>query len=645
MPTRLAALFGLLVLAVPAATAGGDMERILSYHSDIQVQANGTLTVTETIKVHAALDKIKRGIYRDFPVRYVGRDRSRVIVPFQVLRVQRDGLDEPWHSENKGNYKRIYVGRKNVFLKTGVYTYAITYKTGRQLGFFKDHDELYWNVTGNDWIFPIEKASATITLPGGVPAGEVGLEAYTGRKGAKGKNYVASLNNAGKAQFRTTRALGRGQGLTVVVTFPKGIVVEPIASQKLQWLLSDNAMILAALVGLATVGIYFVAVWTQVGVDPPKGTATAIFEPLEGMCPASLRYILRMGFDKVCFTAAVLNLAVKGCLTIEDEDGEYALARVDATDESQLSVGEKKVASRLFAGRPIVELDNKNHVVFQKGIRELKKVLANTYKGRYFFANLKWFAPGVILSVATLAAVAVIGAFVEGRPEVAFISIWLTFWTFGMFFLIGRVVSSWKAVRSPSRGALAKRGGAVFMTLFSIPFVAAEIGVLGFLVHMTSIWLLPILVGIGLLNAWFYHLLKRPTVEGRELMDRIEGFRVYLASAGQEPLSYAHAPQRTPELFEKYLPYALALDVENAWAEKFSDVLQQATVAVHQGRYRPCWYRGGTWRTAEAEGFASSFAGSFSGALSSASTAPGSSSGSGGGSSGGGGGGGGGGGW
>lgn len=145
------------------------------------------------------------------------------------------------------------------------------------------------------------------------------------------------------------------------------------------------------------------------------------------------------------------------------------------------------------------------------------------------------------------------------------------------------------------------------------------------------------------LNVWFYRLLKRPTVGGRKVMDQVEGFGMYLCTAEQSQLEFAHPPERTPELFEKYLPYALALDVENTWAESFSDVLARAGEGGQP--YTPTWYRGVGWSTLGAAGFASATASSLTGALSSAGTAPGSSSGFGGGGSSGGGGGGGGGGW
>ncbi|MFW6125342.1 MAG: DUF2207 family protein [Pirellulales bacterium] len=159
--------------------------------------------------------------------------------------------------------------------------------------------------------------------------------------------------------------------------------------------------------------------------------------------------------------------------------------------------------------------------------------------------------------------------------------------------------------------------------------------------------MVPLVAGLVALNWRFWHWIKQPTVEGRRIMDEIDGFRMYLATAEGEFLQRLHPPEQTPELFERYLPYALALDVENEWAEKFSDLLSRAAQAPAEGDgYRPAWYVGPHWNASAPGTFASSLAVSLGGAIASSATAPGSSSGGGGGgSSGGGGGGGGGGGW
>jgi uncharacterized membrane protein len=147
------------------------------------------------------------------------------------------------------------------------------------------------------------------------------------------------------------------------------------------------------------------------------------------------------------------------------------------------------------------------------------------------------------------------------------------------------------------------------------------------------------LVALAILNILFYQLLKAPTLAGRRVMDALEGFRLYLSVAEQDRLNLLNPPEKTPQLFESFLPYALALGVEQAWSEQFAEQIEKAN---RSNNYHPGWYSGST----PLSQLGSSIGGAFTGAVSSSTNAPGSSSGSGGGgSSGGGGGGGGGGGW
>jgi uncharacterized membrane protein len=166
------------------------------------------------------------------------------------------------------------------------------------------------------------------------------------------------------------------------------------------------------------------------------------------------------------------------------------------------------------------------------------------------------------------------------------------------------------------------------------------------------LWMVIMAVLFALANGICIILLRSLTPAGREILDQIEGFKMYLSVAEKDRLNLENPPERTPELFEMFLPYALALGVEQKWSEQFADVLAAAGQGPHQTRYSPVWYQGDSWNQFGATSFAGALGGSLAGAISSASTAPGSSSGGdggggggGGGSSGGGGGGGGGGGW
>jgi uncharacterized membrane protein len=184
--------------------------------------------------------------------------------------------------------------------------------------------------------------------------------------------------------------------------------------------------------------------------------------------------------------------------------------------------------------------------------------------------------------------------------------------------------------------------------MFAIPFVIGEIVGIVVFTFTTSIYVLIVVAFMIFINILFYQLMKAPTLTGRKILDKIEGFKMYLSLAEKERLNLLNPPGRTPALFEKYLPYAFALDVEQEWSEQFSDVLSKAYGPSSDNA--PRWYSGTSWRTLGASGFTSNLGSSLTSAVASAasssSSSPGSSSGGGGGgSSGGGGGGGGGGGW
>ncbi len=179
-----------MVFSAPAQAQAPEVIRL--FRSEISVAPDASMTVHETIRVRAAGSAIQHGIFRDFPTRYRDRFGNRVTVGFNVSRVLRDGRPEPYRLEPIDNGIRIRIGRADFTLSPGEYTYEIFYETNRQLGFFPDHDELYWNVTGSDWAFPIERAEARVQLPAGIAHDTIRVEGYTGPAGAKNQDYRAA---------------------------------------------------------------------------------------------------------------------------------------------------------------------------------------------------------------------------------------------------------------------------------------------------------------------------------------------------------------------------------------------------------------------------------------------------------------------
>jgi uncharacterized membrane protein YgcG len=631
-----------ILFALPLAALDSNSEKIISFHSYIKIHKDSSMTVTETIEVNVAGRDIKHGIYRDFPIRYKDLLGNNYAVDFNVMEVLSDGIPETYHFQNLSNGKRIYIGRKDVLVPPGEHTYTLVYKTKRQLGFFKDFDELYWNVTGNSWGFAIDQALATVELPEGAQDRLIRSDGYTGYSGAKGKDFSVSSDAFGNITFSTTRTLLPKEGLTIVVSWPKGYVQEPTIQMKLGYLIRDNRSILIGLLGLLVLLAYYLMVWNLFGRDPLKGTIIPLYNPPEKFSPQDLRYIMKMGFDNKAFTTCIINMAVKGYLKISEDKGIYTIKRTGSSD-LDLTKEELEVSRKLLGSYDEIELKSKNHEKISKAILNLKYALKKNFEKTYFFTNTQYFIPGLVLS-----GLIMIGCAASQSGEklflTIFMSIWLTIWTIATAALLQTVFSLWKGFILVGANKPFLLGKAVFLSIFAIPFILGELFGLGVFTYATSITVIPILALVVFINILFYNLLKAPTFTGRKIMDKIEGFKMYLCAAEKDRLNFITPPEKTPELFEKYLPYALALDLEQSWAEQFSDVLQRASVCAED--YHPAWYSGSGWSNLGAGGFASSLGSSFTSAISSASTAPGSSSGGGGGgSSGGGGGGGGGGGW
>jgi uncharacterized membrane protein YgcG len=644
MKNFLAAFFLALLLAAPAAA---QTERITSFDSHITVNTDGSMQVVETIVVESAGVDIVHGIYRDFPTRYQDHTGHSYSVPFDIVRLRRDGNSEPYRTENLSNGIRIYFGSSSYDLPPGTHSYQFTYRVNRELGFFRDHDELYWSVTGNGWKFPIDVATATVLLPPNVRNLVTDLSGYTGYAGEKGQAFTARRDEDSNPTFRAEN-LAPQQGLTIVVTWPKGLIAEPTAEQKRAWFIADHKPIIFGVAGWIVVLLYYVMIWGMVGRDPAHGTIVPLYEPPDNMSPAAIRFLERMGFDEKAFTSAIMGLAAKGYLTIEqDESKTYKLVRrKNATDkERSLSGDEMGLARTLFEdGSPLV-LKNKNHELLSRARKALENNLHATLETTSFRTNTRYLWPGIIMSLLTIVAVILMTGG-PALPIALFMSVWLTGWSFGVYALLSSVIRAWKSART--EGVLGV-GQAGFLTLFSIPFVIGECLGLGMLIWASGFAATGLIAACIAINVLFHHLLKAPTLAGRALMDRVEGFKMFLTAVDADRLQTIARPDKTPQLFERFLPYAFALGVEHAWAEQFSQVLASAaTVGAAGGNasYSPSWYSGAAFGSFSASAFTSSFSSSFSSAISSSSTAPGSSSGSGGGgSSGGGGGGGGGGGW
>lgn len=625
-----------LILILCAITVSAASERITRYISSIHVNEDGSMIVNEEITVFAAGQNIKRGIYRDFPLYYKDRSGNNINVQFEILDIEKDGKDEPFHTENLRNGLRIYIGSKDVYLQRGYYTYTISYRTDRQLGFFDEHDELYWNVTGNGWLFPIEYARCSIFLPDGIGPDDIRVDAFTGAMGETGGSYSITEKDSSFVGFETTGRLVSYEGMTVVAGWPKGFVQEPTDMERLQYFLSDNMHLFIAVIGLVLLFIYYMWAWMKVGKDPARGTIIPLYEAPEGLSPGGLRYIMRMGYDNKVFTSIIMNLGVKGYIKISEENRKFTVSKLKERDDS-LAPDEKIVMENIFENSNTITLEKKNRLEIMSTLAALRKELGDRYKNSMFFLNTKYTVPAIIISIATI----VIAFFSSNRisGESMFLYIWMSFWTIGVLVMANAGI---KGLREGIGSSDSKKilSSVVLMIVF-LPFIAIEIIVLIiFSRNIPILFNVIVIIMIGL-HALFFDLLKAPSLAGRRIMDSIEGFKMYLSSAEKDTVQMHEGPPENIDTYEKFLPFAFALDADNKWTARFQNVID--SISAQQGNaYHPVWYTG--TRSFSNAGFASSLGSSINSAVASSSSSS-SSSGFSGGSSGGGGGGGGGGGW
>ncbi|MGN7722793.1 DUF2207 domain-containing protein [Chitinophaga sp. 22620] len=613
---------------------------ILSFHSDIRLYPTGEARITEHIKVFTARFYIKKGIFRNIPLYRRNRNGSSKRVDIHITEVLKDGMPEPYTTTENDGDLIIRIGDKDVELEPGVYQYAISYTTTGHVGFFEDSDEFYWNVTGSGWSFPIVKASATVELPRG--ARIVRAACYTGPDGSAASNCTVSYNNEGYPTFTASSQLEPGEGFTIAPAFSAGIIQRPpppgFREKLLEWY-ENYREILLAFIGGAGLLFYFFSTWKKHGVDPEQPVAVPAFEPPQGLSPAALRYIWKRGADNKTNAAALVSLAVKKIIRIKESGRrEYALEKhIDAPDG--LPKEEQKLFSGLLSSRREIALDNKQHKIFEAANESFSAALAEQHKIKdYFLPNTKQILIGGLLTGVTLFLYMLLinaGTF--------FLLLFLTpFMGVG----VGMLLSGFKKIREGC--------ASVVYFIFGIPFTLVPVVIMFSYLDEVPFTALVFMTGMSLAYFLYIRLIKAPTPLGAAMNAKIEGFRMYLETAEEHRLDMLTPPEHTPALFEKLLPYAIALDLENQWADKFSSVLEQAN-------YDPAWYAGDNLNYTR---FSSSFSNRLTSSVmsaqvdptpppssggSSSSSSSGSSSwssgSSGGGSSGGGGGGGGGGGW
>ena len=619
--------------AVVLASAASAEERITRFVSDVAVQKDSSVEVTETIDVNVEHDRINHGIFRDFPTRYRIAHGGQMHVGFRLEGATLDGMPVKAGTSSIAGGVRIKLGDADQIVPVGEHEYVIHYSATREVGFFQNYDELYWNATGNGWIFPIDVAEAHIKLPAPVKFGQ--RAAYTGPEFSTATNAQVIQEAPGEITFQTTAPLEANEGLTVAVAFPTGVVTE--RAHATGWL-ADYGPVFVGILALLGLAYFYYVAWQRAGRNPRAGTVVPLFSPPDGLSAPSMRYILKMGADDRAFAAALVDMGVKGHIRMVEEGGGFFSSKKTRLDRlagaTDLPSEEQAALVQLCQIGESIVLEQKNHTKFSSAKSSLSDTLKNEYEGRLFKRNYGWAVAGLLLFLAGLWVTAAAVVAVTDSQEIWQIAV-----------VLGALAVAAMLWGAGGKSAVAKLAVG-FVTLCAAA-VAFFLGGPIIVSALNSGWILPLLpplAAIPLVISAFWWI-AAPTKEGRTVLDHVAGFKQYLSITERERLDRMTAPQDTPEIFEEYLPYAIALGIENRWANRFKDVLAAAQ-AQGQGHQGFAWYSGSSSPWNNPTRFTEAVGASLASTISAAAVAPGSSSGSGGGGfSGGGGGGGGGGGW
>ena len=319
---------------------------------------------------------------------------------------------------------------------------------------------------------------------------------------------------------------------------------------------------------------YYLLAWLQSGRDPNSGTIVPAYEPPRGLSPAAIRYIWREGFDDRVFWAAILSLVAKGLATIKTENSTAILRPTSESDRqeklapahrSRLPVEERILLNGLIAhhkrGIAVNLLDGETAYTVTRMCDGLRDAVGE----RWFRENRQYVIFGASLSLLAVCITAHPRSLDQLVPLVASLGLMAPA-GFYLPFLLARLRDLLRVARRHLEGSVLRR--ALLLLAWIIPCCMAFL--MGGIILGGGFSLLVLIVTFFLaaVNLLFLRLMKAPTIEGRKLLDEIAGFREFLTSVEKLPMDRSEAPEHRG-LYEKYLPYAVALEVEQSWSDRF----------------------------------------------------------------------------
>ncbi|WP_081005621.1 DUF2207 domain-containing protein [Trabulsiella odontotermitis] len=573
----------------PFSFAASDYEHILAFDVQASFSNDGSMAVTESITVYATGDEINHGIFRTLPLTWNRQDGKIFRVGYQVEQVLRDGSPEPYSEARTGDMLELRIGDAFRTVDTGEHTYVIYYRVSNHFSRFPDWDELYWNVTGNGWPYDIDSASFQLTLPDsaahlnsdGYDQRLRSIDVYTGYQGERD----AQAEILADGSVSTVASLSAQQGLTVVYTWPRGILAnapDPDAVNPWIYALLPNEKSLVLWIPVLAMLVWFpVWCWRKVvraGLKKPP--VIPLYDIPEGITPGFIRYVSQRRFDNVVFSSDLLDLVARRTLSLtlktpkaskqgfwsSSPKEEQWLSRQTEGRTVDITPDDQQLLKTLFPdAKRSINLNQAHQPVMQKALR-LVEQRYSAQKSALFLGWRKAFWVGILLllTVPLLCAV-----FINGGVGVLTL-LALAFLLFtAMFAFIAFTV-----LRASSRGVMRWGCAPLILLAVSIPNVIAVMSwttsmPLG---QLPAGYIGALLAGMAILLV-FGITVPKYTQQGLVALAMAEGLKRYLSTAETHRYETLYPPEQRVTHFERMLPYALALGVGETWANAFSDYL------------------------------------------------------------------------
>jgi len=441
-------LFAGLTLPV-FAFAQNEQEKIDNYEISIKINRDSSINISEKIYYNFGTAE-KHGIYRDIPIKYDARGGKYKLDISKISVVDENNSPYVFKKSYEGPDLRLKIGESDKIV-TGLKIYIINYTVKGAINYFNDHDELYWNAIGTEWLVNIEKASAVVVLPEGVKADQTESKCYWGSYGSI--TECATQKQGNEINFESPYVLWPEKGITIVIGLPKGILIEPGIIDKIWKTIKDNLILLLPIL----VFIFMFFKWYKYGRDP-KGTGTIIpqYEAPDNLSPVEISVILDNKFEKKDISAEIINLAVNGYLKIQRiekktfiiKSVDYNLIKLKEQDDLKNDF-EKKTMEALFGSQKEIKLsDLKNK--FYKELRIISNEIYDSVVNKgYFVKNPnKVRAVYIGLAIAFVFVIYLFANFVSFLGAIGIVSIILS--------CIVIVIFGWLMPKRTKKGAIAR---------------------------------------------------------------------------------------------------------------------------------------------------------------------------------------------